>query len=222
MSNKVNLPVIQPASALSGLKLPEPPGEIDPKIAKKIHDAVVSDGAFTDGGETLVNAKAIPTLLRTDRPGANLFIANLPDDQTVVYGEKSYVKTPPLNAELSRRIQEPRDAVQLEELKHSEDCLNTMRDAPELEKGRLLLESRNRKEMPKAKRKVRNQSPYCFSGEALGKDAHVHHIERAADQPRKIADPANMVAVTPEVHKKIHETEAHTPDALNKLAEDNG
>jgi hypothetical protein len=217
MSDDDNLPIIQPVASLE-LKLPDPPKHVRPVVAAKIQQAVVKHGAFTSQGEVLFNAKGIPALLQTDRAGANLVMAKLPDDQIVEDGKDLMVKAAPLNQELSRRIQEPRDAVQLEALKYSEACLNAVRDNPELEKARLVLESNNRRDMPGVKKKVRSQSTHCLSGVALDQNAHVHHMERVADQPRKSVDPKNMVAVNTGPHQTIHHAEAHTPEAINQLA----
>jgi len=222
MSDKRGLTVIQPVSGLANLKLPDSSDLIQDGIAEKIRDAVTRHGGFTDGGEVLYNAKGVPALLRTDTPGGRKVVADLPGDQVIADGNGVFVKSSALNEELSKRIQQPRDASQLEDLKYSENCLNTVRDNPELEKRRLVLESVNRRNMPKVKKRVLNQSGTCLSGKSLDKNAQVHHVERVADQPGRSADPTNMVAVTPEVHKEIHKAGAHTPDALNQLAEDNG
>lgn len=221
MSDTENLPAIQPASTLD-LNLPKPTDLVRPKTAEKIQRAVTKHGAYTPEGEVLVNAKAVPTILQTDVPGGNLVISNLPDDQIIEEGTELLIKMAPLSQEISRRIQEPRDAEQLEALKYSEACLNSLRDNPALEKVRLVLEARNRKDMPAVKKRVRNQAIHCLSGETLDKDAPVHHIERVADQPRKSIDPKNMVAVNSRPHQEIHKAEAHTPEAVNRLAEELG
>lgn len=221
MSDDHNLPTIQPASSLD-LKLPDPPKHVRPAVAAKIQQAVIKHGAYTTQGEVLLNAKGLPTLLQTDRAGANLVMAGLADDQIVEDGKNLMVKAAPLNQEISRRIQEPRDAVQLEALKYSEACLNAVRDNPELEKTRLVLESNNRRDMPGVKKTVRSESTHCLSGAALDPNAPVHHLERVADQPRKSVDPQNMVAVNNGPHQTIHQAEAHTPEAVNQLAEQLG
>ncbi|QXG47476.1 hypothetical protein [Pseudomonas viridiflava] len=221
MSDKDNLPVIQPASALD-LKLPEPPEHVRPATAEKIQQAIAQHGAYTSSGEVLVNAKGLPTLLQTDRAGANLVMANLPSDQIIEDGKNLLVKAAPLNQELSRRIQEPRNAGQHEALKYSEACLISLRDNPALERTRVVLEAHNRQDMSAAKKTVRKQATQCLSGEPLKPGAHVHHVERVADQPRKSADPSNMVAVNTGPHNTIHREEAHTPAAVNELAEQLG
>lgn len=221
MSKKDNLPILQPASTLD-LKLPAPSSHVRPDTAAKIQNTVMKHGVYTSEGEVALNAKGLPAFLQTDRAGANRVMANLPSDQIIEHGKDLLVKAAPLNQELSRRIQEPRDVVQLEALKYSETCLNAFRDHPEIEKTRLVQESNNRRDMPAVKKQVRSKSTHCLSGVPLEKGAPVHHLDRVADQPRKSVDPRNMVAVNREAHDTIHRAEAHSPEAVNELAEEKG
>jgi hypothetical protein len=133
-----------------------------------------------------------------------------------------YIRQPPINQELSRRIQEPRDAYQLERLRYAKRCLNAVRDAPVLENRRLKLEARNRKEMPGVKRQVLENADTCISGEPLQKSAEVHHVERVADNPDLALEPNNMRPVNPHIHDRIHAAQAHTPAALEELAKQEG
>lgn len=216
-----NFPVISPVSGLN-LNLPEPSDLVDPNSAKRIKNAVEKHLVYTQEGELLINRDGLKTILQTDQAGANLVVANLPPEQKLESGKDVYVKSPPINEELSRRIQEPRDAQQLQGLKYSEACLNTARDNSELEVRRLVLESRNEKAMPAVKRMVKQEASECLSGQPLQANAEVHHKERVADQPRKSVDPTNMVAVNPEVHSTIHKAQAHSPEALDELAKQQG
>jgi hypothetical protein len=122
-------------------------------------------------------------------------------------------------------LQEPRDAYKHERLKDSEGCINALRDAPELEKRRLLAESAIRKALPKLKDEMlkRGNIDVCqVSGSPLEKDAEVHHIERQADQPSKSLDPSNLLLVNKEQHREIHDAEAHSPEELTALAKQRG
>ncbi len=219
--NNNNSPVISPVSALN-LNLPEPSDLVDPKAAVRIQKAVRNHVVYTPEGELLINKDCLKTLLQTDQAGANLVVANLPSEQKLENGNNHYVKSAPINQELSRRIQEPRDAQQLQGLKYSEACLNTARDNPELEVRRLVLESRNEKAMPAVKKAVKQEATECLSGQPLQPNAEVHHKERVADQPRKSISPNNMVAVNPEIHTTIHNSQAHSPAALKELAKKQG
>lgn len=219
--NNNKLPAIFPVSALN-LNLPEPSDLVDPKAATRIKKAVSTHVVYTPEGELLINKNCLKTLLQTDQAGANLVVANLPPEQKMENGNDHYVKSAPINQELSRRIQEPRDAQQLQGLKYSEACLNTARDNPELEVRRLVLESRNEKAMPAVKKVVKQEATECLSGQPLQSNAEVHHKERVADQPRKSVDPNNMVAVNPEVHSTIHNAQAHSQAALEELAKQQG
>lgn len=221
MSENDNLPVILPASDLN-LNLPKPSDLVDPKAAARVQNAVSKHGAWTPDGEVYVDRKALRSLLATDQAGANTVVAELPESAKLEDGNRLLIKTPALNQELSRRIQEPRDAQQLQTLKYSEACVNALRDAPELEVRRLVLESKNEKQMVQAKAEVLAQSTHCVSGEPLGPNAQVHHVERVADQPRKSADPSNMKAVNPGPHQEIHANAAHNQADLDKLAQEKG
>ncbi|SPA03492.1 protein of unknown function (plasmid) [Cupriavidus taiwanensis] len=160
--------------------------------------------------------------LGTDSAGANQFVAELGKEDYYRDGKQLWVYQPPINKDLSRRLQEPRDAYQLSRLRDSERCLNTVRDAPELEIRRLNLEARNRKEMPSIKREVLKNASSCISGEPLGQDAEVHHEGRVADRPDLSVEPSNMRAVNSGIHRLIHAEQAHTPQALDALGKREG
>jgi len=216
-----NLPALTTAETLN-IKFPEPPNILKSADVKRTQKAAKEKGAITHDAKVAFERSAIPTLLATDQAGANKFVTDLPNDQKLADGTKVYVKAQSLNHELSRRIQEARDGYQVERLKYSEQCVNTIRDAPELENRRLKLESLTRREMPKVKREVLKNSDSCLSGDALQKNAEVHHVERVADQPDKALDKANMRAVNPQVHDQIHAAQAHTQQQLDQLAKKKG
>ncbi|WP_152620468.1 hypothetical protein [Pseudomonas sp. W15Feb9B] len=216
-----NVPALISAEILN-VKLPEPSDILKLSDVARTQKAVTKKGAFTHDAKVAFERGAIKTLLATDSAGANKFVTELPNDQKIEDGKNLYIKMPHLNQELSRRIQETRDGYQLEQLKYSEQCINAVRDAPELEVRRLKLESLARREMPKVKQEVLKNSETCVSGNALQKNAEVHHIERVADNPDRALAPSNMKAVNPHIHDQIHAAQAHTQQALDELAKQNG
>lgn len=204
------------------VKLPDPPRILVPKDAARTRNAIMKHGAVTHDAKMAYERDGIAAILGTDNAGVNKFIAERADDEVIEDGNKLYIRQPPINQELSRRIQEPRDAYQLERLRDAERCMNAVRDAPELENRRLKLEALARKEMPKVKRQVLKNADNCISGEPLQKNAEVHHVERVADNPDLALDPNNMRPVNPHIHDRIHAAKAHTPQALDELAKQQG
>ncbi|WP_146010041.1 hypothetical protein [Burkholderia sp. WAC0059] len=221
---KENLPVIHSAQELD-IKFPEAKGYIPPKDAAKTQALIQSGCVFTGDGQTFVPTKGLSHLLATDQPGVNKFVNDLPNTDKTRRGEDRFVTTASLQKEVSRRIQEPRDVDKRERLKDTEACLIAFRDHPELDKRRAINELQNRKELPKLKQQILNARGITtceVSGEPLQPNAAVHHIERQADQPNKSLDPDNLLLVNPGPHGKIHEAEAHSPEALDDLAKQEG
>jgi hypothetical protein len=204
------------------VKFPKAPEILRPKDAERTRNAISKHAAITSDAKVFYERDGIAAILATDAAGANKFVAERGEDEIIEDGKKVYVRLPSINQELSRRIQEPRDAYQLDRLRDAEQCLNAVRDAPELENRRLKLEARNRKEMPGVKRQVLKNSDTCISGESLQSNAEVHHVNRVADSPDLSLDPNNLKPVNPKIHDQIHAAEAHTPEALAKLAEQRG
>lgn len=219
--NDTNALVALSAESLDVI-LPEPPLILRPKDAARTRNAIMKHGAVTHDAKMVYERDALPVLLGTDSAGANQVVAELAKDEYFRDGNKLFIYQPPINKELSRRIQEPRDAYQLDRLRDAERCINAVRDAPELENRRLKLEARNRKEMPKVKQGVLKNARSCISGEPLSKDAEVHHVERVADRPDLAVEPSNMRPVNPPIHKLIHAEHAHTPEALDELGKREG
>lgn len=204
------------------VKLPAPPSILQPKDAARIRNAIMKHAAVTSDAKVLYERDGIAAILATDTPGVNKFVAELAEEEIVEDGDKVYIRQPSINQELSRRIEQPRDAYQLDRLRDAEQCINAVRDAPELENRRLKLESRNRKEMTNIKRQVLKNADACISGEPLQDNAEVHHVERVADNPDLALDPNNLKAVNPHIHDQIHAAQAHTQQALADLAKQQG
>lgn len=224
MPPKSQLPILHSATELE-LRFPKPNAYITPEDSAKTRELIQGRAMFTPDGKPFIPSSALPHLLATDRPGANKFYNDLPDGDKMRNGTERLVAAPALNKELSRQIQEPRDVYKIERLKYSEACLIALRDAPELEKLRLLEESRIRKDVPKLKGQMLKEgsiSACQASGEPLEPDAEVHHIERRADQPSMSLDPSNLLLVNKDPHREIHEAGAHSPGELTALAEKKG
>ena len=212
-----------PLSAASlDVKLPEPPPILRAKDAERTRKAIMKHGAVTHDAKMVYERDALPAILSTDSAGANQVVAELAKGEYFRDGKKLFIYQPPINKELSRRIQEPRDAYQLDRLRDAERCLNSVRDAPELENRRLKLEARNRKEMAKVKQEALKNVSVCISGEPLNEDAEVHHVRRVADSPVLAVEPSNMRPANPPIHKLIHAEQAHTPEALDELGKREG
>lgn len=214
------LPVLHSAESLD-LKFPEAKDHIAPEDSIKTRALIQAGGAYTPDGKAYIDKSALPHLLVTDNAGANRFYNDLSNEDKTQNGTTRYVATSAVNKELSRRIQEPRDVYKLERLKDAELCINTLRDASELEKLRALAELRIRKMQPKLKQqmlKAESITACQVSGEPLQPDAEVHHVVRQADQPDRSLDPTNHLLINKPVHRAIHAAGAHSPEALAALA----
>ena len=164
---------------------------------------------ITPESEIIVNKKGIPKILLTDPKGANKFVNNLDDDQKLKNGTDKFVKLSPLQQELSKRIQEPRDSLTREKLKENEYGLMTIRDTYELEKGREIDYQRIRNELPKLKEKkmkAENISTDDITGEPLKPNAVAHHIERKADNPKQALNLDNIALLNQDTHIEGHQS----------------
>lgn len=214
------LPALRPITELD-IKLPEKPEALTDKEGDKIQKSIIANSAVTTGAELVFNQVGIPALIGTDRAGSNEIVANLSPEDKIEDGKATYVKYSALNKEISVRIQEPRDSLQRAHLRYSEECLNAVRDNPQLDVNREQLKSRLEKDMPKAKAEVLNQAETCISNAPL-KKTEVHHKNRVADKPREAADKDNLVAVNQDVHQKIHAEGANSKESLTALAKKEG
>jgi len=222
--DKKNELVIHSASDLT-LSFPKANEHIPSKEAEQTRKALETQGAYTPDGKALVNKKALPKVLATDKKGVNRFVNDLNDEDKVENGSDTFVSVPAVMKEISERIQWPIDTIKKEKLRDSEGCLKTLRDAPELDKIREVIESNIRKELPglkKKKIKAENVTACQVSNEPLQPDAHAHHIERKADNPSKALDLDNIAVVNSEPHNEIHAADAESPEELSKLCKQNG
>lgn len=218
---KDNLPIVHSAEDLS-ITFPEPIEQIK-KEGKKTRQLIQKNSSYTPDGRTWINRKNISHLLSTDSKGGRRVYNDLDEDDKLKNGTNDYASVEAVQKETSKRIQEPRDTIQKERLKDTEECLKALRDAPELEKIRELEESKIRKELPAVKRKkLKVESVDCITGEALI-DPEVHHKDRVADKPRRALDEENLVALNKNTHRdQIHgngiESEKEFEDYKNKKA----
>lgn len=200
---KDNLPIVHSTEDLS-ITFLEPIEQIK-KEGKKTRQLIKKNSGYTPDGRAWINRKNIPHLLSTDSKGGRRVYNDLDEDDKFKNGTNDYASVEAVQKEVSKRIQEPRDTIQKERLRDTEECLKALRDAPELEKIRELEESQIRKELPAVKRKkLKAESVDCITGEALI-DPEVHHKDRVADKPRRALDEENLVALNKNTHRdKIH------------------
>lgn len=224
MSNDKKKLTLKPATELT-LSFPKPHQHIENE-GNKTRKLLPSNSHYEPAtGKVFVDKKILPHLLATDKAGANKFYNELDNDDKCEYSEQKLVSVPAVQKEISKRIEEPRDTIQTERLKDSEQCLITVRDAPEIAKERELLESKNRRDLPKIQKKVIQENNITHdecTGEPLGATPHAHHIERKADNPRKTLDPNNLAIINDNTHHDIHAKGIHSPEELLKYSEENG
>lgn len=224
MSKEKNLPVVHSAKDLT-INFPEKNKHISDKEAERNRSLIQDYGAYTNDGRAYIDKNALPHLLSTDKKGGNRFYNNLENQDKLELGDQTLASVSAINKELSERIQEPRDSLQKERLRDSEDCINAFRDAPELEKIREIEESKNRKEQPKLKAKkikAENITACQLTGNPLDPDADAHHLERRADKPRKARDLSNIIVANKPPHREVHEAGAETPEELSELCTQKG
>lgn len=216
--------VVRTAADLT-LKFPEPQPSLAVKDAEKTKDVIRKHGAYDLQGGSLLSTKSLPKLLVTDVEGAKRFFMRLNDDDKVKDGNNSFAKGPAVLKEIAQRIEAPRDAYVHERLKYNEECLKKLRDAPEIERIRVLLESKIRRELPNLKQlkiNAGNISECQVSGDALEADAHAHHKERKSDNPHRALDLDNIIIVNEKPHQIIHQAKAGDDASLKELCIEKG
>ncbi len=221
---KTNELVIHSASELT-LNFPNANQHISNEEAERTRLAISNRGAYTPDGNAFISKKALPKVLVTDKKGANKFVNNLDDADTIQNGTDTLVSVPAVMKEISKRIQWPIDTIKKEKLKDSEGCLTTLRDAPELEKIREIQESTIRNELPNLKkRKIKAEGiTNCqVTDQPLEPNAHAHHIDRKADNPALALELNNIVVVNPGPHDEIHAANAESVPELSALCKVNG
>lgn len=221
------LPALTSASDLN-IKLPKPHEKIKEEGEKA--NGLIKQHGYADKstGQTFIEKTALPYLLATDQKGANKIWNETDDEDKRLDGKKRLMSVPAVQKVIATRIEEPRDTLEKERLKHSEQALIALRDAPEIEKERQLQEVRNRKDFPKIKNKIIKDNNIITdecTGKPLEPNPHGHHIERRADNPRKVLDPNNIAIVNCDTHReKIHHKNSNLEDkdSLLEYSRNNG
>lgn len=183
----------------------------------KINKAVKGGGIVASDGRGFFDANVLPDLLSTDKKGAAKVIVNATDEDILKNGNDKYLSMSATKKEIDKRIQEPRNMLKIEKLKHSEKCINTFRDAPELEKERQIEANRiteERSTLTNKKIKAENITACQLSGDKFNNDARGHHIKRVEDEPREARNLNNIVVVKENIHKDIHVCGAESPEEL--------
>ncbi|AMM82944.1 hypothetical protein KNO35_02570 [Pasteurella multocida] len=216
--------ILRPATELT-LSFPKPHQQIKNE-GKKTQQLLTQHSFFEpETGRVYVDHNIVPHLLATDKAGANKFYNQLDNDDKRENGMQKLVSCPAMQKEISERITEPRDVIQNERLKYNEQCLIIVRDAPEIERERIILESTNRKCFQKLKKKIvkeNNLTQDECTGEPLETSPHAHHIERKSDNPRKALDPNNIAIINSSTHHDIHAKNINNRDALLEYSVQNG
>lgn len=221
MNNNKNekLPVLYSAQKLD-IKFPEPLEQIK-KEGEKTIKLIKSQGTYTPKGQVFINRKSISHLLATDSKGGRILYNNLDEEDKMENGQEKYTTVESIQKEISKRIQEPRDTIQRERLKYSEDALKVFRDTPELEKIRELEESKIRKELPIVKqKKLRVEKIDEITGEPLT-NPDIHHKDRVADNPRRALDDKNLSALNKPTHDFLHKNGIETEEEFEKYKKAN-
>lgn len=191
----------------------------------KINNAVKDGGIVASDGRGFFDAKVLPDLLSTDKKSAAKVILDANDEDILKNGSDKYLSMAATKKEIDKRIQEPRNVLKIEKLKHSEKSINTFRDAPELEKERQMEAARIAKErstLTSKKIKAENITSCQLSGGKFNNDARGHHIKRVEDEPREARNLNNIVVVKENIHKDIHAYGAESPEELIAYAKSHG
>lgn len=194
------------------------------KNQTKIQTAVTNGGIATANAKGFIEKSSLPTLLATDKKGADKVYNNADDEDKYENGSKKYLSIPATEKEMSKRIQEPRSTTSRKKIQYAQECVKAFRDAPELETVRQLKCEEIDKELPKVTRKKmksENITTCQLSGEPFNNDAEGHHITRKADSPDDALDPNNIVVIKAPIHTNIHFNEAESPEALKQYISDN-
>ncbi|GAB6107986.1 hypothetical protein [Fusibacter bizertensis] len=190
---------------------------------KRPQKAIENHGVALGNNKTMVEKKALPSLLCTDVKGSNKVYGKIGDDDKYSNGDKKFVSTSAIKKVISDRIEEPRNSLKREKLKYNELCLDAFRDSDTLENNRAKEEARISNELPKLANKIRKERNLdnCeATDEPLTKGYAAHHQERKADNPHKALERENIKIVNEDPHVKIHVNNYEGEDGFKNFRRD--
>lgn len=220
---KDNLPDIIKAEELE-LKFPKNK-YLEKKETDRIENAILKGGVATGDGKCFVKLTHLSKTIVSDKAAAARVYNNADEKYKLEDSKEKFLEIPEIQKELTRRLEEPRPALEREKLIHSEECLKTFRENEFLNKNRLIESDRIVKgRLTIGAEKIKNEKiEECqLSGEKFNGNAEAHHIERVADEPNKALDTENLIVTTDKIHKEIHKENAETPEELKKFIDDRG
>ncbi|MEZ7205336.1 hypothetical protein [Pseudoalteromonas sp. DY56-GL79] len=184
------------------------PSEIDQEKAQKKRSTIQKSSGQTADGKTLIGVEGVKAVLATDDTGTRIVVSDMDDDDKVIENGKTYVKTPAVIKVLNERIEQPRDALKIAELKDSIGCLEAVRDNSSSVQKRAIQEVKNRQGQKKLKIDAKLQTTTCaLSGQPLDADAEMDHVIRQAEEPEKSLCIDNVRMVNKSEHRKRHREE---------------
>ena len=146
------------------------------------------------------------------------------EDDLWELGDSTFVPTPELIMELTKRIQKPHFVTQQEKLLQARDNVEDFSENHVLQRERTIRREQIEREIRRMKEKIlRERNPMVseLSGRPLDGDAEVHHLVRVADCPEKALDPDNMIILKRDEHQGFHRSSyPPTPDGLWEYAEE--
>ena len=210
-----NIPIIHLANKLT-INFSQPIEEIK-KEGEKSRELIKSHGAYTQDGRVWVNKKILAHLLATDSKATRRIYNDLENNDKLENGKEEFASVESIQKEASKRIQEPRDTIQKERLKDTEEILKNFRDSPDLEKKRELEESKIRKELPIVKRKKLKAEKVDSITQQPLINPEVHHKDRVSDNPRRALDETNLEAVNKDTHIELHKNSIETEEEFERF-----
>ena len=217
-----NLPAVRKATDLT-INFPSN-NLLEEKEQDSIKKAINQGGIVSQEGRCYVDTKKLPKLLVTDKKGAAKVYNNAQENDKYENRNNQYLSTSEVKKNIDEKIQQPRNTLEHEKLKYSEECINAFRDSTELINERHIESDRITKDRPLLTNKKINKENITkcqLSGEPFEGDATGHHIERVADNPRKARDLNNIVVVKDEIHYDIHDKGAESTEELKKYIKKN-
>ena len=218
-----NLPIVRKLCDLEDIFFP-PNGVLEERETQKIENAIMEGGIISETGSLYFAKRKIQPILATDRKGVNKLYNDSQECDKLEIGSEQYLAHSQIKKNIDERLQQPRNILEQEKLKHSEKCLDVVRDSPTLVKERSIKEERINQARPTLTKKMMKEEErrVCeLSGEIFEDDAQAHHILRVADNPERALDPSNMIVVKGKIHRDIHATNSEGEEGLKNYAKKN-